>query len=790
MFKNYLKIAIRHLVRNKILTLIHLLGLTIAITCALLIITYVKHESSFDRFHKNQSELYRVVYTLNSQNYAAHTPIPLLPLIKANIPEVVSGSRIETREGIVKIQDQLFKEELIYVEPAFFQMFSFTFLQGNKEKALDSPSKIVITDAAARKYFNEHPALGKTVAVRIGKIFFDMTIAGIIEEPPTNSSIHFQLLLPLEKLFTTAVSYMDPNWGTFAPRTYLQLSHKDINKEQVAKQISALHRRYDSANISGSHIEYLLQPINEIHLSPEISGGLTPNSRPIYLYLLSGIAFFIILIACLNFTSLSLGNSLKRQREVGLRKTIGAQKSNIMYQFLGEAFLLVLLSIFLSIFLFYLLLPGFNHMLGKELSFTLWSLQEFSIMFTVISLLVTLLAGSYPAFHLSHFQPIVILKRQKDSGRKHNLIRGLTVVQFGLAGFLILCMIIINQQVKVLLSKDLGYDKEQIIRIETPMREGEHLLNLLQSELNQESSILNISGSRNQLGASKGPQFQLLETQASKQAIQACLLAVEPNFLNTMKINILQGHDFTMDSYQHIDEVLVNEAFVNQLGWEYPLGQRVSRIYEFDNARIIGVVEDFHYQPLYEPIYPLVISPTKYITNIYLRVKPGDISASLRLISSHWKNVTSELPFEFSFLDEEIEQQYQTDMQWADIIWNASIFAMAIALMGLFGLGLLASIRRTQEVGIRKVLGASVKQIVLLLGTDIIKPVVIGYLLAIPVAYFALRRWLQNFSVRTKLSVWPFLFGGVLIFLLAAVAVGFQLIRASHQNPVETLRNE
>lgn len=790
MIKNYLKIAIRHLFRNKILTLIHLFGLTIAITCALLIITYVKHESSYDRFHKNQSELYRVVYTFNSQNYAAQTPIPLLPLVKANIPAVVSGSRIETREGIVKIQDQLFKEKLIYVEPAFFQMFSFTLLQGNAETALDSPSKIVLTEATARKYFNDHQALGKTIAVRIGETFFDMTIAGISEEPPTNSSIHFQLLLPLERLSTTDVSYMDPNWGTFRPGTYLQLSHKDINKEQFAQQISALHRHYDSANISGSHIEYLLQPIKDIHLSPEISGGLTSNSRPIYLYLLSGIAFFIILIACLNFTSLSLGNSLKRQREVGLRKTVGAQKSNIMHQFLGETFLLTVLSLFLSIFLFDLLLPVFNHMLGKELSFTLWSLQEFSIMLTMISLSVTLLAGSYPAFYLSHYQPVVILKRQKDSGRKHNLMRGLTVVQFGLAGFLILCMIIINQQVKVLLSKDLGYDKEQIIRIETPMREGEHLLNLLQSELNRESSILNISGSWNQLGAGKGPQFQLLETQTSKQAIQACHLAVEPNFLNTMKINIIQGHDFTMDSYQQIDEVLVNEAFVNQLGWDHPLGQRLSRKFAFDNARIIGVVEDFHYQSLYEPIHPLVISPTKYIMNIYLRVKPGDIRASLQLIRSHWKNLTSELPFEFSFLDDEIEQQYQTDMQWADIIRNASIFAIAIALMGLFGLGLLASIRRTQEVGIRKVLGASVKQIILLLGTDIIKPVIIGYLLAIPFAYFALRKWLQNFSVRTKLSIWPFFVGGVLIFLLAVVAIGFQLIRASHQNPAETLRNE
>ena len=602
MFRNYFKIAYRNLVRHKGYAAINVVGLALGIACCVLIGLYVQSELSFDRFHAKGDRVYRVLQTVGfggeEKSWTQTSPL-LAGAMEASLPGVEQAIRIYLQDGVVKTGEDEFKEPLLFADASFFSTFTFPLLHGNPAESLSRPDGVVLSETAARKYFGTTDVLGRRIEIRLRETFYNFTVSGVSAPVPETSSIQFDVLLPLQKLEQVDRVFSSPNWGTLSPRTYILLDRNTTAAEVTDRLASFVEAELPEDRVS--YTRYRLQPLSEVHWSPSVGPNFVAASNPVYPYFLSGIALFILVIACINFTTLTLGRSAGRAQEVGMRKALGAVRGQLIRQFWGEAVLICSVALGLSLVIVELMLPFFNSFFGRSLHLS--ADPEVLLILAGVLLGVGLLAGSYPALYLSRFQPVEVLKGRTSAGRPGRLVQALVVVQFTLSVSLVISTLLMAQQLRLVQERDLGFDKEQVVRTEAEYGatwEGVDIMERYRAALANAPDIRGITGSMSQLGEEK----EIANAIASgADTVRGHLFNVTPEFLGTLGLTLSEGRNFSADRpTDSTDAVLVNRALVEAFGWDRPLGHSLSARFDFGEAKVIGVVEDFHYEPLYKRV--------------------------------------------------------------------------------------------------------------------------------------------------------------------------------------------
>lgn len=800
MLINYFKTAFRNLARNKIYSVINIAGLSIGLACAMLIMLYVKDEVSFDRFHKNVNNIYRIVSKSNQQGQEKEmstTGFLQGPRFTQNVPGIKSFVRVQNGAEDIKKGTEVLSQSLLYVDSSFFSVFTFPLLSGNPETCLTEPHSIVLSEDAAKKYLGTTDAVGKTVMIKDDSTFVPYKVTAVAKRSPQNSSIQFDVLLPFQE--TVADATNNGNWflGSFL-NTFVVLNDK-ATLPTVENQMQAffikdatptyeiLAKKFGFADAKLG-TTYFLQPYLNIHLNTELpaDNGLSNASNPMYAYILSGIALFVLLIACINFVNLTVARSVRRAKEVGIRKVIGGGRKQLILQFLGESFFLCTIAFVLAIVLVHLLLPLFNNLSNKALSLSYLFDAKIVSAYIILYIITGLLAGFYPAFVLSGYNPVQTLYSRFQIPGKTYLQKSLVVLQFTLASFLIIATFTIYAQFNFLTTQKLGYDDSNLILINT--KDTKHTeAATFKNELLKSPNIVGVSAKN--AGSEQGAARN-----GADSLIQFAYETVDENYLPLLKIPLIAGRNFSTafpaDSSQ---SVIVNESFVKEANWRNPVGQTLK--FSFDNDKmyhVIGVVKDYHFVSLTEKIKPqlFTMKNDNLYGAYYIRIKPSTATASLKWIQKTFKQFYPLSPYSYTFKNDDNRKQYAEVEKWKQIILFGAILTIFISCIGLFGLSVLSAEKRTKEIGIRKVLGASVPQIVETLLTDFIKLVIIALVIASPLVYIAANKWLQNYPYRISISWWLFASAGILVMLIALFTVSFQAIKAAVVNPADSLRSE
>lgn len=819
MFKNYLKIAFRNLLKQKAYSIINIVGLTIGITCCLLIVLFVLDELSYDKHREKADQIYRVAVKSrigNQELDEAVTSDLMARTLVQEYPEVKQATRIiHTPNMLVRYEEKVFNEtQFLWVDSTFFDVFSARMLYGDPKTALKDHHTVVMTEATALKYFNNlADAIGKIVHYEDGTPY---RVSGIVENPPANSHFHYGMLCPLSSWEWNYPGF----WLNHYMYTYIVLQ-KNFPPKQLEAKFPRLVEKFVAPHIqrranmtleqfyqSGGKIEYYLQPLTDIHLHSHISRELEPNGDIKYIYIFSLIALFILLIACINFMNLSTAKSINRSREVGMRKVLGSFKSQLVRQFLFESTLFAALALFCSFLLGKFLLPYFNSISGKQLDinlFTHWFLLPASL---AIAVIVGIMAGSYPAFFLASFEPIVVLKKSSTRGASGNsFMRSLLVVfQFTISIILFIGTFIIYNQLQYIQNKRLGFDKENILVIKrgwaigqnpdgSPQAPGANgtVFDVFKRDLLQNPHVISVAGA----GSLPGKDFEnfvaVADGNSRQDRLQFNFMFGDYNFAETMKIELLEGRYFSPEIASDTLAVVINESAGKLLGYEKPyIGKRIGFPGSSDFfIHIIGVIKDFHYESLYHPIAPLVLGMRNDTrTYIAVRIRPQDIISTVAFIQNTWNKYIPYKPFEYFFFDEDYHNLYKAEKRIGKLFSTFSVLAITIACLGLLGLASFTIEQRTKEIGIRRVLGASVSIILLKLSSEFIKWVIIANIIAWPIAWFISNKWLQNFAYRIEIRWWMFLLGGGTALAIALLTISWQAIRAATVNPVESLRYE
>jgi len=798
MFKNFIFITLRNLWKNKTFSFINISGLSLGLTCAMLIILYTKDELSYDRFHTNNPNIYRIVNEWlnpdggfnrgdgNSGNFQG-------PKFKEKIPEIQSYVRLKSNQKDIRQGIEIKSYEMLEVDSNFFNLFSFPLLAGNPSTCLNKPHSIVLSEEMARKFFNSTDIIGKTIDLKNNDQFEPFFVSGVAKNCPQNSSIKFDFLLPL--IVDLAEFQNNENWFNFFQNTFallipgaskeaVEAKMKQVYESDAKETIVSMEVKYDVKEKA----RYLLQPYTDIHLNTKFgaSNGLQDGSNPTYSYILTGIAIFILLIACINFINLTVARSLKRAKEIGVRKVVGSGRGQLMGQFLGESFLLCLVAFGFAIVLTALVMPTFNKLSSKSLAFEY--LLDFKLIFLyIVTFLATgFLAGFYPSVVMSGYSPIETLYGRFKISGKFLLQKSLVVLQFALASFLIISTVVIYSQFHYLIHKDLGYDDKNVIMVESwgMNRNQAHLFKqrLLTSPHVEAVALKN------------GGQWGTIAKVNGNTQIEFSYETVDEDYLPMFKLSLMSGRNFSKDfPSDSSHSVLVNESFVKKAGWDQSLGQTVDFWYrENEKYTVVGVVKDYHFNSLNQPITPQLF--TMKASNSYgkanIKIKPHSESASLQFISDTYKSIFPINAYIYKFMDVQNRLRYASEAKWKQIILYSAILTIFISSIGLFGLANLSTEKRTKEIGIRKVLGASASHIVQLLSTDFIRLVCISFLFSFPIAYVAAQKWLVNYPYRAGISVWIFVFTAGLTACIALFTVGWDALRASLMNPVKNLRTE
>ncbi len=797
MLKSYLISALRSLKRHKIYAFINISGLAIGIACCVLILMWIGDEIQYDRFHERTKNLYRVVNDLNYGPFSqitAGSAYPLGPAMKEEIPEISEIVRIlPTRKMMVAYGEKRYYEEnFIFADPSLLTMFTFPLVQGDPRTVLSSPSAVVITQEMAYKYFGTQDAIGKTIRTQNQN---DYIVTGVLDNIPRISHLRFGFVASIERAVAMGAR---THWSGWLYHTYVLLQPNTTFREVNAK-LEEWIKTKDS-----EEARYFLQPLSEIHmLGLQGDGAIRPLS------LFTPLALFILIIACINYMNLATARAGTRAKEIGLRKVAGAKKSNILKQFLSESVLFAFFALTISILLVWLFLPVFNQVSGKELNMDLLRNDFLFIGILSITLLTGVLAGSYPAFFLSSFQPDKILKGNistKKTGAGTAVIRkGLVVFQFVLTIMLIICATTVYRQMSFIKNRNLGFDKSHLLY--TQMQSQGNLWDqfdaektwmkyeTLKNELSKNPDILDVSAATCLPFGSMGDEFGQLDWEGKDPDYQVEMnhMAVDPYFFETFQLQMIEGRFLSDEFSSDSQNFILNEAALKATGLESPVGKRFRLL---DKTGIItGVINDFHFAPLREEIKPLVIHlmPYQYWmyrVYVFVRVRSETISKTIASIEEIWDKAIPEYPFEFQFLDETIDARYRSEQRLERILRIFTFLAIAISCFGLFGLISFTAQSKTKEIGIRKVLGASTGNVVRLLTKEFVVLVVLANAIAWPLAYFATNGWLKNFAYRTKIGLMTFLFSGFLALAIAIFTVCFQSMKAARANPVDSLRYE
>ncbi|MEO6302478.1 MAG: ABC transporter permease [Bacteroidia bacterium] len=800
MIKNYLKIAWRNLWNNKLFSFINIVGLAVGVTCCVLIFLYVQNELSYDKFNDKADRIYRVASKIIQEN-KEETFAPTSPItsqkIQAAFPEVQKIVRFTfSRRPVAYNEKRFYDTKILFADSTLLDIFSFPLIEGNAQKALNAPYTIIVTEKIAKKYFGNEPALGKMLKF---SDTLSVMVTGVMKDIPLNSHINFDCvisrstLLDMNKGIPDWIEGNETNWLNCDSYAYLLLKNtvdpkvfeKKVNKF-LLKETAELKKEI------GMQMNVVLQPITDIHLRSHLEHeypGTNSNSDIKYVYIFSATAILILLIACCNFINLSTARSLNRSKEIGLRKVIGAMRGQLIAQFLGESILFSIISSVLSLLLVLLFIPLFNSFIGTTLGLNL------SVVWIYLAIIcsVGFLAGLYPALLMSSFSPIRSLKGKVSHGLMDILFRkGLVVFQFSIAIILIIGTTLILQQLDFMQNRNIDLNKEQVLAIELkgiPPQKG----NVLIEELKKNPKV--VSTSLNNFSFKGVPNITVLPEGFAQNELSSCpVISVDENFFNTMQIKVIEGRNFSKDFPTDVNEAfIVNEAAVKDFRWKTPkqaIGKKVDWAFG-KSGKIIGVVKDFNFASMRENVKPMLIHIfPQWHGLVTVRLKTEDLSSTMKTIEASWKTVAGDAPFKSSFLEEDFNSLYKSEQNMRSVLGAFTFLSVLVACLGLFGLAAFTIKQRFREIGIRKVLGSSVRDIVRLLSKDFLKLVIISILIAAPIAWYAMHKWLQDFAYKIDISWWVFLLAGFLAVVIAFVTVSFQAIKAAIANPIKSLRTE
>jgi putative ABC transport system permease protein len=816
MLKNYLKIAFRALWRSKAHSLINIVGLSVGIACCVLIALFVKDELTFDRFHAKANRIYRAYviedWGVNQQFIDISTPFPLGPALKDHLPEVELMVRRHNIGTQVKIDEKLFSESAMIAGVDLLDMFDFELIQGNKSDILKDQSAILLTEESAKRFFGTEEAIGKTLSLQIGDKFEDFSVKGILKTPPVNSSIQFGMViseLNYPKLYNERV--LTGAWFNITPETYVMLK-EGVDPAELSKKFPSVFKPLLGEDYEKSKYFVGLQPLTKIHLDTSLPAGIAPVSDPKYAYILSAIAGLILVVGCINFVTLSIGRSLKRSKEVGIRKVAGAQRQQLIFQFIGEAVIITLLALAIGLMLSYLSLPVFNDLSGKTLSLPF---DEFLIFmsFALIGV-IGLFAGSYPAFVLSSFKPIAVLKGSlQGGGSKQTLRKVLVGVQLVLSIFLISSTLLMREQLQYLQAKNLGFDKEQLAVIQLNVSSGRGLRERVPKGFEQAEQfkrelialpqITSVSASSHDFGNGNWVNLGFTDDKSVYRTFY--YNSIDDDFLNAMSVDVIAGRNFSDENpSDQRRSLIVNEAFAKMFGWSDPIGKKIPGK-NFEDHEVIGMVKDFNYQSLYTKVEPLVMAmnPTVILSGteninvdnnpipkLFIRLKPGNASETLVKIEAIWDKLTGGEEFAFQFVDETLNAQYRGDQNLGKIVSLTTMLAMLIGSLGLYGLASLAMQNRTKEISIRKVLGASEQSLLILLSRDYILLILISLLVSVPITWYLMKDWLSTFEYRINIGAGVFMVSGGISLAIALITISYEAIKTAWSQPAKTLKYE
>lgn len=806
MFKNLIKVAFRNIWKKKLFSFINIVGLSVGIACFFLIIINVRHEFSYDKFQKNGDRIYRIalerIYPDNVVFYAI-IPYSIGDAMVADFPEIEQITRVLANRNSIMLgyQEKSYEEKkILFVESNFFEMFSIPLIKGTPETIFSTPNSMVMTRDSALKYFGDEDPVGKYITTPQGPAM----VSGVCENIPANSHMEFDFLVSLN-----LIGFQNrPNYVSFSVHTYVMLKG-GISPEDVEAKMPGLVERYAAGPIqaqtglsfkeyvaAGNGYNYFFQPIRDIHLHSNLEAEIKANGNITYVFVLVAIAVFLIIIAYINFMNLATARSASRAREVGIRKIVGSTKSSLIRQFLFESLVMSLISVVVAAFLVQLLLPVFNQLTQKQLEIQ-YLKEPFNVVFLLaIGLFVGFLAGLYPAFVLSSFRPVTVLKGRFTTSRSGTRMRNaLVVLQFAISIICIAMTLLVYRQMDFMRKKDLGFDKENTVVIERAFT-LQNRAEAFKQELRTLPGVVNAAGS-NTIVSGGGYYGIMFQAEGDPEVKTTRGMNIDEDFIDTMGLEITQGRGFSRE-FNEARNVIINESTIKEFGWNEPVGMKIRYLGEEDEPigeyTIIGVVKDFHYNSLHSPINSFVLlgipNDQRNFANLQIKIKPNNIGETLGAIDQKWKEFNPQEPMSYYFLDDKLDEMYGNEKTSGQIFSIFSLLAIVIACIGLFGLSAYMAELRTKEIGIRKVLGSTSSKIVVLLSKDFAKLVALAFIIATPLAYYAMTRWLQSFAFRSPVYVWIFLVAGLAAVLIAQLTISFQALKAANTDPAEALRFE
>lgn len=811
MLKNYFKIAWRNLARNRVFSAINIAGLAIGLASCMLISLYVIDELSFDRFHEKADRIVRTTFKGTMQGgiiNESHAMPPTAAALKADYPEVLEATRL--RQGgkpMVFLNSKLYNDDkLAFVDSNFFSVFTLPLIEGSPKTALLEPNTVVLSETTAQKYFGKTDVVGKIITLKDWNK--TLRVTGVMKDIPSNSHFRFDLLGSM----VTLDEAKSTSWMTSEFFTYLVLPEGYDYKKLEAK-LPATIDKYISPQLKqsmgvtitefrkqGNNLELRLQRLTDIHLHSDFQYDLDANGDITYVYIFGAVAVMMLLIACINFMNLSTAGSSKRAREVGVRKVMGSEKSELVGQFLTESILLTSLALVLAILLSIIALPVFNDLSGKNLSLQWDAVPGLIPVLIGFGLFVGVFAGSYPAFFLSSFQPITVLKggasmiKFSSSGKSFNLRSGLVIFQFFMSIILIVGTTVVYQQLRFIRNKKLGYNKDQVIVI--PAWSLGKNMEAFRDGLTHDSRVENVSLSGYvPAGPSDNNNFTVNPDGKIDQMVKTLRYDIDYNYIATLGMEIARGRNFSKEYGTDSTAIIINETAVKTFGWtpENAIDRIITRN---DNEgkkatfRVIGIVKDFHFRSMHEQIGPLVMTLNNGWGWMMVKARSAEVSGLLTSMKNNWEGFHPDMPFSYTFLDERFNETYKAEQKTGQILGTFAGLTIFVACLGLFGLAAFTAEQRTKEIGVRKVLGASVAGIIGLLSRDFLKLVIIALLIATPAAWWLMDRWLQAFAYKINVTWWMFALAGALSVLVALCTIAYQSIKAALMNPVESLRSE
>jgi putative ABC transport system permease protein len=814
MFRNYLKVALRNLWKSKGFTAINIIGLAAGLGVCLLIILYVTDERSYDRYNVNADRLYRINADIFFNNTAFKddaTPKLLGPTLVADHPRILQMVRLHNPGDVLvrKGNDHILDHHQVFADSTIFKVFTFPMLAGDPNTALNNPHSVVIDESAALRYFNSTDVVGRTLELGNDNVLCKIT--GVIRDMPEPSHFHFSFIRPLNDTYNGDDDWLSNDYKTYIlaqPGATQAQIQQDVNKTistHVGQELQqVLHASEADLEKTGNYFRYPVLPVTDIHLHSNLSGELEANGNYLYVYIFSVVAILILLIACVNFMNLSTARSANRAKEVGIRKVAGSTRGHLITQFLTESVLVSLFSLILALGIAVLLLPMFNQLAGVTLHPNLLFSARFLPFLVILVVLVGCLAGSYPAFYLSSFQPIQVLKGRTAAGFKSSWLRStLVVLQFGISIGLIVCTIVIYRQLNYIRNKQVGFNRDQVLVIHNTWDLGMDGTQALRKDLLTLSGVAGVTitsdlptvggGQYNQEGWFRDASLD------AKKVIIMTTLQVDDHYIPTLGMQIVKGRNVDLTQFPtDSTAILINEATAAMLGGKDPLTQLLYRPwgdgFKTRAFHIVGVVKDFNYNSMHDQIHPAVLAVTGYGNNnwgsIAIRFSTRDVFGLVRQVESMFHGVKQGLPFSYTFMDNDFDKLYHAEQQEGQIFITFAVFAILIACLGLFGLVTYAAEQRMKEIGIRKVLGAHVPGIVGLLSKDFTILVGIAALIAFPVAWWFMHSWLQTFAYRTVITWWIFVAAGAAALAIALLTVSIQTFRAAVANPIKSLRSE